>query len=744
MKNNLKKIVAGLCALTMIPCLSVYAENASSIMSAKAASSFIVNDENNTIEFNKEITVTISPIQEQIQKASADNVTISTKNNEISGRFSGLEYINKISFIINAENTSSVVLKENAEISGKSYILKDGKEVSASFSGSVFECERKGENRYLLRFCTGINGDSYSFNIKGLGMVDNLSVESYIIENKYYKVEATYPDGEGICAYLPDSEGLNDENMTKWAKNQCLLANSLKHLTGIQGYDTVYYYFNGSCRGSHADAGLINWNDSEIRSGRIRFSRDGTKEELDLIKLNGNNYNFFTMHELGHVYGFKSKFCTAFEFDTYDKEVIGSGNDEYYTNVRALTALQNCENIKDHTVIVTNMPKDSNNMYPFKSYGDVYSFDNVSDDNHHYHIARGFIKACDWNWNKLETFYRAEGAPEYDSTETINAADVLVDTLGITIEGYNSYGVKRNSILHFVNMLRWLYSVSTGMEYNEDDFIKFIDETFAIEGTDVTGLECITRMLIKEKICSPIILKKKPQSAIAPMGSEVKTLVEAEGEGLSYQWYLCEPGEDEFIKSSVTGKSYSYTMTKAKNGRKVYCVITDANGNTVTTGTVMLGTVVITEQPKHAQAADGAWAKTTVKAIGNTDLTYKWYVKNPGVAKFYPSDGGFKETYSCQMEKDGSRNGRQVYCVISDKDGNSVMSDIVTLGTVVITEQPKSKCFADNEIARTSITVAGEVKKYNWYYKYIGYDKDFELKDTNEPDCSFRSALNGI
>ena len=78
----------------MIPCFSVYAENASSIMSAKAGSSFIVNDENNTIEFNKEITVTISPIQE----ASADIKKTSTDNNKITYEFSGLKFINKISF----------------------------------------------------------------------------------------------------------------------------------------------------------------------------------------------------------------------------------------------------------------------------------------------------------------------------------------------------------------------------------------------------------------------------------------------------------------------------------------------------------------------------------------------------------------------------------------------------------------------------------------------------------------------
>ena len=81
---------------------------------------------------------------------------------------------------------------------------------------------------------------------------------------------------------------------------------------------------------------------------------------------------------------------------------------------------------------------------------------------------------------------------------------------------------------------------------------------------------------------------KQPTNATAQVGSIVRTTVEATGNGLSYTWYLKNPASTTFGKSSITGDTYSFTMTKESSGRMVYCVITDADGNTVTTNVVTL------------------------------------------------------------------------------------------------------------------------------------------------------------
>ncbi|MBR4691594.1 MAG: hypothetical protein IKP17_02420, partial [Oscillospiraceae bacterium] len=64
--------------------------------------------------------------------------------------------------------------------------------------------------------------------------------------------------------------------------------------------------------------------------------------------------------------------------------------------------------------------------------------------------------------------------------------------------------------------------------------------------------------------------------------------VVASGEGLTYQWYVKKPTASKFSKSSITGDTYSVELTAARNGNQVYCVVTDALGNTVQTNTVTM------------------------------------------------------------------------------------------------------------------------------------------------------------
>jgi len=84
----------------------------------------------------------------------------------------------------------------------------------------------------------------------------------------------------------------------------------------------------------------------------------------------------------------------------------------------------------------------------------------------------------------------------------------------------------------------------------------------------------------------------------------------------------------------------------------------------------------ITKQPVSVTVAEGKTATVTVQAQGD-GLTYKWYYKNKGDSKFSLTDSFKGTTYSVAM--DSTRNGRQVYCVITDQYGNSVTTNTVTL-----------------------------------------------------------------
>ncbi|MBR4101954.1 MAG: hypothetical protein IKK51_08790, partial [Oscillospiraceae bacterium] len=74
----------------------------------------------------------------------------------------------------------------------------------------------------------------------------------------------------------------------------------------------------------------------------------------------------------------------------------------------------------------------------------------------------------------------------------------------------------------------------------------------------------------------------------AENGSTIKVSAKANGHGLKYTWYMCHPGEDKFVQASATGANYYFTMSEERDGRQMYCVITDMFNNSVQTDTVTL------------------------------------------------------------------------------------------------------------------------------------------------------------
>ena len=84
----------------------------------------------------------------------------------------------------------------------------------------------------------------------------------------------------------------------------------------------------------------------------------------------------------------------------------------------------------------------------------------------------------------------------------------------------------------------------------------------------------------------------------------------------------------------------------------------------------------ITTQPKSVTVAKGSTAKVTVKAVGD-GLTYTWYYKNAGASSFSKTTSFTGTSYSVAMN--AARDGRQVYCVVTDKYGKTAKSNTVTL-----------------------------------------------------------------
>ena len=225
-------------------------------------------------------------------------------------------------------------------------------------------------------------------------------------------------------------------------------------------------------------------------------------------------------------------------------------------------------------------------------------------------------------------------------------------------------------------------------------------------------------------MAAPIVITAQPVDTYVASGSRASTTVTATGEGLKYQWYYKDKDDKSYSKSSVTSATYACSMTAERDGREIYCEITDSHGNTVTTETVTLNikrTLSITKQPANVSAPVGTTASVSVQAAGN-DVQYVWYVKQPGGSAFEASDVN-AATYTLELSEEN--NGTQVYCVLSDCHGKSVTSNTVTISvkeqasvpTIEITKQPQNVVVKIGERAATSVTAKGEGLKYQWYYK---------------------------
>ena len=75
------------------------------------------------------------------------------------------------------------------------------------------------------------------------------------------------------------------------------------------------------------------------------------------------------------------------------------------------------------------------------------------------------------------------------------------------------------------------------------------------------------------------------------VGETAEFIVEATGEGLTYQWEYCNEGSSKWRTSSMEGNDTATIKVPAgswRNGQKYRCVIKDVEGNTLTSDAATL------------------------------------------------------------------------------------------------------------------------------------------------------------
>lgn len=81
----------------------------------------------------------------------------------------------------------------------------------------------------------------------------------------------------------------------------------------------------------------------------------------------------------------------------------------------------------------------------------------------------------------------------------------------------------------------------------------------------------------------------QPTSVCAGNGEQVTITLDVVGDGLTYKWYFANKGSSSFLHTATfTDHTYFIEMNSTRSGRRIYCVVTDAYGNSVQTNTVSL------------------------------------------------------------------------------------------------------------------------------------------------------------
>ena len=216
---------------------------------------------------------------------------------------------------------------------------------------------------------------------------------------------------------------------------------------------------------------------------------------------------------------------------------------------------------------------------------------------------------------------------------------------------------------------------------------------------------------------TPLSILTQPTNVKVAIGNSAKATVVAEGEGLTYQWYLKSANGTKFSRSSVTRATYAVTMSDKVDGRSLYCVITDAYGTSVQTDTIKLtAAMAITSQPANVVLPTGDTTFFTVEASGVAPLKYQWQCSTDGGTTWKNSNFSTAKSDTLKVPATAARNGYKYRCRVEGANGEYKYTGRATLTvTVKIISEPTSVKKTVGETASFTVKATGVTPiTYQW------------------------------
>jgi len=221
----------------------------------------------------------------------------------------------------------------------------------------------------------------------------------------------------------------------------------------------------------------------------------------------------------------------------------------------------------------------------------------------------------------------------------------------------------------------------------------------------------------------PVIVSQ-PKSLSAVIGTKASFTVKATGEGLTYQWkYSMDNGATWKASTAASAKTATFSITAAEkwNGMKLFCQVTNRDGNVVKSSVAKLTVIpqtIITMQPANVTALSGTKISFTVKATG-VGLTYQWkYSMDNGATWKVPTAESAK-TATFSITAAEKWNGMKLFCRVTDASGTVTKTSVAKLTVIpkpVISIQPANVGVNEGEKASFTVKATGEGLTYQWKY----------------------------
>ena len=231
---------------------------------------------------------------------------------------------------------------------------------------------------------------------------------------------------------------------------------------------------------------------------------------------------------------------------------------------------------------------------------------------------------------------------------------------------------------------------------------------------------------------TPVSIYSDPEDYSGAVGDIAVLSLEAEGEGLTYQWQVYKNGV--WKSTSLPGNktdTLSVELLESRDGMRFRCVVTDVYGNSAESEeaaiSIAITPVFIYSEPDDYSGPIGDTAIFLVGAEGD-DITYQWQVFKNGVWKNTSLTGNTSDLLEAEVLS--SRDGMKFRCVVTDKYGNTAVSEECSINvmTIDISIQPEDYSGGIGEKAEFYVEASGEDLTYQWQVFKNGAWKNTSLQ----------------